>query len=77
MKPDNIVDWFVNWACCTWKMKREDSFHIPIGSLQWASGEKGGGHKQMRLHPWTFVTKPVSSTGRMHVRARSHIKPLK
>ena len=70
MKPDSIVDWFVNWACCTEKMEIEDSF-------QWASGEKGGGHKQMRLHPWTFVTKPVSSTGRMHVRARSHIKPLK
>jgi len=28
----------------------------------------------MRLRPWTFVTKPVSSTGCMHVCARPHIK---
>ena len=53
------------------------SFHIPTGSIQWVSGRKGYEHKQMRLRPRTFITKPVSSTGRMHARARSHIKPQK
>ena len=33
--------------------------------------------EQMRLHPRTLATKPVSSTGCMHVCTWSRIKPRK
>jgi hypothetical protein len=47
----------------------------PASNLQWASRGIRDEHKQMRLHPWAFVSKPVSSTGCMHVCALPHTKP--